>query len=95
MSRQKGFWLLLAFLALLGLWGGYRAVRAGGNPASDHTPVVQARFTAHLGFVFWQADPALLLPERVSPRSSGKRRRRPCPRNDAGALGARTPTPRG
>lgn len=61
MSRQKGFWLLLAFLALVGLWGGYRAVRAGGNPVSDHTPVVQARFTAHLGFVFWQANPALSL----------------------------------
>ncbi len=59
MSRQKGFWLLLAFLALLGLWGGYHAVRAGGKPAGDHAPVVQARFTSHLGLVFWQADPAL------------------------------------
>ncbi len=68
MSRQKGFWLLLVFLALLGLWGGYRAVRAGGDPAGEHVPVVQARFTSHLGFVFWQADPALSPAETGEPQ---------------------------
>ena len=61
MIRQKAHWALasLALLLLLGLWGRYRAVRAGGKPAGDNAPVVQARFTAHLGFVFWRADPAL------------------------------------